>query len=41
VRDAAIRNRVRAQGERFVREHHTYDQRVGHFLTGAPYTPPL
>jgi hypothetical protein len=39
--DAASRNRVRAQGERFVREHHTYDQRVGHFLTGAPYTPPL
>ena len=41
VRDAAVRNRVRAQGERFVREHHTYDQRVGHFLTGAPYKPPL
>jgi hypothetical protein len=41
VRDAASRNRVRARGERFVREHHTYDQRVGYILTGAPYTPPL
>lgn len=41
VEDPATRNRVRARGERFVREHHTYDQRVGHFLTGAPYTPPL
>ena len=41
VGDAATRNRVRARGERFVREHHTYDQRVGHLLTGAPYTPPL
>jgi hypothetical protein len=41
VRDAATRNRVRARGERFVREHHTYDQRVGHILTGTPYHPPL
>ena len=41
VADAASRELIRAQGERFVREHHTYDQRVGHFLSGAPYHPPL
>lgn len=41
VKDAALRNRVRAQGEQFVREHHTYDQRVPHFLTGRAYVPPL
>jgi hypothetical protein len=41
VSDAALRNRVRARGEQFVREHHTYDQRVPHFLTGHPYEPPL
>lgn len=39
--DAPARERIRAAGERFVREHHTYDQRVAHFLTGAPYVPPL
>ncbi len=37
----AERERIRVAGERFVREHHTYDQRVPHFLTGAPYVPPL
>lgn len=39
--DEAGRRQLRARGERFVREHHTYDQRVGHFLSGAPYVPPL
>ena len=39
--DAAARERIRAAGERFVREHHTYDERVPHFLTGAPYVAPL
>ena len=38
--DDAARERIRAAGERFVREHHTYDQRVGHFLTGDPYVTP-
>ena len=38
--DAAARERIRAAGERFVREHHTYDQRVAHFLSGAPYVAP-
>ena len=39
--DAPARERVRAAGERFVREHHTYDQRVPHFISGAPYVAPL
>lgn len=39
--DSAGRERIRAAGERFVREHHTYDQRVPHFLSGAPYVAPL
>ncbi|HEX2780057.1 MAG TPA: glycosyltransferase [Gemmatimonadaceae bacterium] len=39
--DERGRARLRAAGERFVRAHHTYDERVPHFLTGAPYAPPL
>ncbi|MFL5560011.1 MAG: glycosyltransferase [Gemmatimonadaceae bacterium] len=39
--DSGARQRIRAAGERFVREHHTYDQRVPHFLSGAPYVAPL
>lgn len=39
--DSAGRERIRAAGERFVREHHTYDQRVPHILSGAPYVAPL
>ncbi|HEX8851657.1 MAG TPA: glycosyltransferase [Gemmatimonadaceae bacterium] len=39
--DADGRRRIREAGERFVREHHTYDERVSHFLSGAPYEYPL
>ena len=39
--DAPAREQVRAAGERFVREHHTYDERVPHLLSGAPYVAPL
>ncbi|NUQ22219.1 MAG: glycosyltransferase [Gemmatimonadaceae bacterium] len=41
IADDAGRRRIREAGERFVREHHTYDERVTHFLTGAPYVYPL
>ena len=41
IADDAGRARVRAAGEQFVREHHTYDERVTHFLSGKPYVPPL
>ena len=39
--DTRARQHIRAAGERFVREHHTYDQRVPHLLDGTPYVPPL
>jgi spore maturation protein CgeB len=39
--DPSARERIRAAGEAFVREHHTYDERVPHFLSGAPYVAPL
>jgi hypothetical protein len=34
------RERIRAEGERHVRAHHTYDQRVTHLLSGEPYRLP-
>lgn len=39
--DAAAREEIRAAGAAFVRRHHTYDDRVPHFLSGAPYVAPL
>lgn len=39
--DDDLRERVRTQGERFVRAHHTYDQRLGSLLTGEPWVNPL
>lgn len=41
VGDAAARERIRSAGAAFVRQHHTYDERVPHFLSGAPYVAPL
>jgi hypothetical protein len=35
------RRRIREMGEHFVREHHSYDERVTHFLSGAPWVFPL
>ena len=37
---AEERERIRATGERYVRAHHTYDQRAPHLLSGEPYVPP-
>jgi hypothetical protein len=39
--DAAERERVRSAGERFVREHHTYDARIGPLLAREPFVNPL
>ncbi len=39
--DRAARERVRAAGEAHVRAHHTYDQRVGHLLSGDAYSDAL
>jgi hypothetical protein len=35
------RERIRAEGERFVRAHHTYDQRVANLLSGEEWVNPL
>ena len=35
------RERVRRAGEAFVREHHTFDQRITHILGGSDWTNPL
>lgn len=39
--DAALRARVREEGERFVRAYHTYDARVGNLLSGQGWVNPL
>ena len=39
--DDRLRERVRTHGERFVREYHTYDQRINNLLTGEPWVNPL
>jgi spore maturation protein CgeB len=36
--DPAARNRIRSQGERFVRANHTYDQRIANLLSGEAWT---
>ena len=36
--DAAARERIRKQGERFVRANHTYDQRIANLLSGEAWT---
>ena len=41
LRDPAGRERVRATGERFVRQHHTYDARIGPLLAREPFVNPL
>jgi spore maturation protein CgeB len=35
------REEIRIQGERFVRAHHTYDQRIANILENRPFTNPL
>lgn len=39
--DHALREQVRAQGERFVREHHTFDQRAINILEDREWVSPL
>jgi spore maturation protein CgeB len=36
--DPAARERIRREGERFVRRNHTYDQRIANLLSGEPWT---
>jgi hypothetical protein len=35
------RDEIRVQGERFVRAHHTYDQRIANILENRPFVNPL
>jgi len=37
----ASRERVRRQGQHFVREHHTFDQRIHNLLSGEAFVNPL
>ena len=39
--DSTRRERIRANGERFVRANHTYDQRIANLLSGEAWTNPL
>jgi hypothetical protein len=41
LRDDEGRARIREAGERFVREHHTYDQRVANILENREFVNPL
>ena len=39
--DASLREKIRRAGENFVRQHHTYDQRIENLLANREYSNPL
>ncbi len=39
--DVTMRERIRKEGEQFVRRHHTYDQRIANLLEGTAFMNPL
>jgi spore maturation protein CgeB len=39
--DATGRNEIKANGEAFVRAHHTYDQRIANLLGNREFVNPL
>ena len=41
LQSSGRREEIRANGERFVRAHHTYDQRVANILEGKRFVNPL
>ena len=41
LENPATRERIRREGHRFVRDHHTYDQRVANILSGDEFVNPL
>jgi hypothetical protein len=41
LEDSAARERIRKEGERFVREHHTFDARIHNLLSGEGFVNPL
>ncbi|HEY0527879.1 MAG TPA: glycosyltransferase [Gemmatimonadaceae bacterium] len=41
LENAAARERIRREGQVFVRQHHTYDQRIENLLAGEAFVNPL
>ncbi len=41
LENSAARERIRREGQVFVRENHTYDQRIGNLISGDAYVSPL
>jgi hypothetical protein len=41
LEDSRARERIRRQGEAFVRTHHTFDARIPNLLSGEPFVNPL
>ena len=41
LEDSAARERIRKEGEAFVREHHTFDARIHNLLSGEAFVNPL
>ena len=41
LRDAGARERIRRTGEKFVRAHHSYDQRIANLLSGESWVNPI
>jgi spore maturation protein CgeB len=39
--NGAQRERIRREGQAFVREHHTFDQRIHNLLSGEAFVNPL
>ena len=41
LENSASRERIRREGEKFVRDHHTFDQRINNLLSGEAFVTPL
>jgi spore maturation protein CgeB len=41
LKNSATRERVRRQGQHFVSEYHTFDQRIHNLLSGEEFVNPL
>jgi len=41
LENSAARERIRREGHVFVREHHTFDQRIHNLLSGEAFVNPL
>jgi spore maturation protein CgeB len=41
LENSAARERIRREGQQFVRQHHTFDQRIHNLLSGEAFHNPL